>query len=79
LGRTRATDESRTLITMGLNWRFSGRKGLDTSVLGTGTDFQPDFVSEGSLKFALEKSGNDSGPSYRKMLFPYMLSLAYRP
>jgi hypothetical protein len=30
---------------------------------------QPDFVSEGSLKFALEKSGNDAGISYRKLFW----------
>lgn len=52
---------------MVVNWRFGSRKGVETAVLSTSRDLQPDFVSEGSLKFALEKSGNDSGPSYRKM------------
>jgi hypothetical protein len=52
-----------------VDWRrFGGRKGAETSVISTGSDLQPDFVSEGSLKFALEKSGNDAGLTYR-MLF----------
>ena len=51
-----------------VDWRFGSRKGVETSVASTGSDFQPDFVSEGSLKFALEKSGNDSGPTYRKII-----------
>jgi hypothetical protein len=50
-----------------VDWRrFGGRKGTETSVTSTVTDLQPDFVSEGSLKFALEKSGNDAGLTYRK-------------
>jgi hypothetical protein len=53
-----------------VNWRFGSRKGAETSVAvssSTGSDLQPDFVSEGSLKFALEKSGNDAGLTYRKI------------
>jgi hypothetical protein len=49
------------------NWRFGRGKGAQTLMASTGSDLQPDFVSEASLKFALEKSGNDSGPTYRKM------------
>jgi hypothetical protein len=49
-----------------VNWRLGSRKGAETSVVTTGSDLQPDFVSEGSLKFALEKSGNDAGITYRK-------------
>jgi hypothetical protein len=52
-----------------VHWRFSSHKGAGTSAASTGSDLQPDFVSEGSLKFALETSGNDSGPTYRKMFF----------
>jgi hypothetical protein len=54
---------------MVINWRFGSRKGAEASVLSTGSDLQPGFVSEGSLKFALQESGNDSGPSYRNRSF----------
>jgi hypothetical protein len=58
---------------MMVDWRrFGGRKGTETSATSTGTDLQPDFVSEGSLKFALEKSGNDAGLTYRKLLWSKM-------
>jgi hypothetical protein len=50
-----------------VNWRLGSRKGAEAWVSSTGSDLQSDFVSEGSLKYALEKSGNDSGPSYRKL------------
>jgi len=50
-----------------VNWRLGSRKGAETLAASTGSDLQPDFVSEGSLKFALESSGNNSGPTYRKM------------
>jgi len=52
-----------------VDWRrFGGRKAPETSAVSSGNDLQPDFVSEGSLKFALEKSGNDAGLTYRKLL-----------
>ena len=50
-----------------VNWRFGGRKGAETSAASSGSDLQPEFLSEGSVKFALEQSGNDSGPTYRKL------------
>lgn len=49
-----------------VDWRFGRRKGPETSVTSTGSDLHPDFVSEGSLKFALEESGNDAGLTYRE-------------
>jgi hypothetical protein len=52
-----------------VNWKLGSRKGAEVYVSSTGSDLQADFVSEGSLKYALEKAGNDSGPSYRKMFF----------
>jgi len=52
-----------------VGWRLGSRKGAETAVAvpTTGSDLQPDFVSEGSLKFALEKSGNGAGLTYRKI------------
>ena len=50
-----------------VNWRVGSRKGAETSVTSTGNDYQPEFVSDGHRKFALEKSGNDAGLTYRKM------------
>jgi hypothetical protein len=50
-----------------VDWSFGTRKGAESSTVSTGNDLKPDFVSGGSLKFALEKSGNGSGPSYRKI------------
>ena len=71
--KLRNSDQGLPLIIM-VKWRFGSRNGgggAEAEAYSTSNgDFQPDFVSEGSLKFALEKGGNDSGPSYRKM-FPY--------
>ena len=50
-----------------VNWKLGSHKGAEVYVSSTGSDLQPDFISEGSLKFALEKSGNDAGITYRKM------------
>ena len=44
---------------------FNKKPEVETFV--TGTDSQPDTISEGSLKFTVEHGGNNSDPSYQEV------------
>lgn len=47
--------------------RFAaGEKGVDDQATTSGSDAQHNFIADGDLKYAIEQSGNGSGPTYQE-------------